>query len=55
MTTCYIKISVGYFELKLHIYTLGTSKAYFTSCENGIIPALRYDFKSYRVFITSIH
>jgi hypothetical protein len=38
--TCYIKISVGYFELKLHIHTLGTSEIYFTSCEKGIIPPL---------------
>jgi len=28
--TCYVKISVWYFELKLHIHTLGTSKNYFT-------------------------
>jgi len=30
--TCYIKISVWYFELKLPIHTLGTSEIYFTSC-----------------------
>ncbi len=28
-------LSVGYFELKLHIYALGTSETYFTSCKNG--------------------
>jgi len=39
--TCYIKISVGYFELKLHIHTPGTSTTYFTSCEKGIIPPLK--------------
>jgi len=36
--TCYIKISVGYFELKLHIHTLGTSDIYFTSCETALPP-----------------
>jgi len=30
--TCYIKKSVGYFELKLHIHTLGTSTF---PCEKG--------------------
>ncbi len=29
----YTKLSVGYFELKRHIHTLGISEAYFTSCE----------------------
>jgi len=42
--TCYIKISVVYFVLKLlthtHTLTLGTSEIYFTSCENGILPPL---------------
>jgi len=38
--TCYIKLSVEYFELKLHIHTLGTSEIYFTSCKKGIIPPL---------------
>jgi len=28
-------ISVGYFELKLHIHTQGTSETYFTSCKKG--------------------
>ncbi len=27
------KLSVGYFELNLHIYALGTSETYFTSCK----------------------
>jgi len=38
--TCYIKISVGHFELKLPIHTPGTSAIYFTSCEKGILPPL---------------
>jgi len=38
--TCFIKIFVWYFELKLHTHTLGTSETYFTSCEKGIIPPL---------------
>jgi len=29
--TCYKKLSVEYFKLKLHIHTLGTSETYFTS------------------------
>ncbi len=33
--TSYKKLSVGYIELKLHIYTLGTSETYFTSCKKG--------------------
>ncbi len=28
-------LSVGYIELKLHIYALGTSETYFTSCKKG--------------------
>jgi len=28
-----IKNYLGYFELKLHIQTLGTSETYFTSCK----------------------
>ncbi len=31
--TSYKKWSVGYFELKLHIHTLGISETYFTSCK----------------------
>ncbi len=31
--TSYKKLSVGYFELKLHIQTLGISATYFTSCK----------------------
>ncbi len=33
--TSYKNVSVGYIELKLHIYALGTSEAYFTSCKKG--------------------
>ncbi len=33
--TSYKNVSVGYIELKLHIYGLGTSETYFTSCKNG--------------------
>ncbi len=29
----YKKLSVWYFEVKLHIHTLGTSETYFTSCK----------------------
>jgi len=36
--TCYILVYVGYFDIKLHIHTLGTLKTYFTSCEKGIVP-----------------
>ncbi len=32
--TSYKNVSVGYIELKLHIYALGTSNTYFTSCKN---------------------
>ncbi len=32
--TSYKKLSVGYFELKLQIRTLGISETYFTSCKN---------------------
>jgi len=38
--TCYIKISGGYFVLKLLTHTLGTSETYFTSCENEILSPL---------------
>ncbi len=31
--TSYKKLSVGYFELKLHIHTLGISETYFTACK----------------------
>ncbi len=31
--TSYKKLSVGYFELKLHIHTLGISETYFSSCK----------------------
>ncbi len=31
--TSYKKLSVGYFELKLHIHTLRISETYFTSCK----------------------
>ncbi len=31
--TSYKKVSVGYFELKLHIHTLGISETCFTSCK----------------------
>ncbi len=34
--TSYKKWSVGYFELKLSIYALGTSETYFTSCKKGL-------------------
>ncbi len=33
--TSYKNVSVGYIELKLHIYALGTSETYFTSCKKG--------------------
>ncbi len=33
--TSYKKLSVEYFELTLHIYALGTSETYFTSCKKG--------------------
>ncbi len=33
--TSYKNLSVGYIELKLHIYALGTSDTYFTSCKKG--------------------
>ncbi len=33
--TSYTNVSVGYIELKLHIYALGTSETYFTSCKKG--------------------
>ncbi len=33
--TSYKNLSVGYIELKLHIYALGTSETYFTSCKKG--------------------
>ncbi len=33
--TSYKNLSVGYNELKLHIYALGTSETYFTSCKKG--------------------
>ncbi len=33
--TSYKKLSVWYFELKLHIYALVTSETYFTSCKKG--------------------
>jgi len=32
--TC-TKLSVGYFELKLHIHTLGTTETYFTYFKKG--------------------
>ncbi len=33
--TSYKKLFVGYFKLKVHIYALGTSETYFTSCKKG--------------------
>ncbi len=33
--TSYKNLSVGYSELKFHIYALGTSDTYFTSCKKG--------------------
>ncbi len=33
--TSYKNVSVGYIKLKLHIYALGTSGTYFTSCKKG--------------------
>ncbi len=44
--TSYKKISVGYFELKLHIHTLGISETYFASCkkEHNRSPLSSYKF-----------
>ncbi len=33
--TSYKNVSVWYIELKLHIYTVGTTETYFTSCKKG--------------------
>ncbi len=33
--TSYKRLSVGTFELKLHIYALGTSDTHFKSCKKG--------------------